>query len=55
MIKSISELKAMGYPEDMLRKISHMPANPFFRMHPNGKFFCDEDRLKEFIEKHKTD
>lgn len=55
MIKSISELKKDGYPEDLLRRISHMPANPFFRIHPNGKFLCDEDELKEYINKHKCE
>lgn len=53
MIKSITQLVAEGYSEDMLRKIAHMPANPFFRMGERGKFWVDEEQLKQFIEKEK--
>lgn len=47
-MKSITELVEKGWDKELLYRIAHMVATPFFRCSPNGKFYVFEDKLIEF-------
>lgn len=47
-MKSITELEQEGWNRELLMRIAHMPASPFFRTSKFGKFYVIEQKLIEF-------
>lgn len=45
---SITELEKKGWNKELLYRICHMPASPFFRTTKFGKFYVIESKLIEF-------
>lgn len=45
---SVSELEQKGWNRELLMRIAHMPASPFFRTSKFGKFYVIEQKLIEF-------
>jgi len=48
-MKSITELEQEGWNKELLYRIAHMVNTPFFRCSPRGKFYCIEEKLREFV------
>ena len=45
---TMTELVNQGWSKELLMRIAHMPASPFFRTSSKGKFYVFYDKLIEF-------
>lgn len=48
-MKTVSQLVAEGWNKELLYRVCHMPATPFFRTSKRGKFYVIESNLREFV------
>lgn len=46
---TMTELVNKGWNRELLMRIAHMKNTCFFRTSPRGRFYVNEDRLKEFV------
>lgn len=49
-VKSISELKTLGWNKNVLMQIAHAKGSPAFKTPGGGKWLFDVKKLEKFVE-----